>query len=117
MFTITATRDAVLSAPLSPATALRTYVVASNGATYAVLGTDGEDGVFAVSERTGQIVHARAYRHSRVNGDRVLVRIAYAVDTDDAAGTLRFDHSPHYGTYGYTHPSALEPASLAAIPR
>jgi hypothetical protein len=105
-----ATRDAALTATPAPTAAgQRHYVVSATGVHYLVLGTDGATGVFAVSERTGQVVHAVARRVSRRRPTCALVTIAYGEDTGDAAGTLAFDPAA-LSTPGYTPLDALAPA-------
>lgn len=89
--THTATRDAILATRTG---SLSGYWVTSNpGAAYAVLGPAGPDAVYAMSPRTGNIVHVvrTGVVDVRGKGRQVRVRVEFPTDTGDAAGTLAFD--------------------------
>lgn len=90
MNTLTATRDAILTAPR--ASTHRTYVSTDTaGWVYEVVGAAAPGQVFARSERTGLLVLVT--RTGRVRNARGLVRVRvdFPTDTGDAAGTLAFD--------------------------
>jgi hypothetical protein len=87
-----ATRDAVLATRTA---SLAGYTVtADSGARYGVLGPVPGDAssVYAVSPSTGMLVMVTRTGSVPVRGkgDQVRMRVAYAHDTGDAAGTLAF---------------------------
>ena len=99
MTTTTFTRDAVLATRNPDLDGF--YVTSDTGAMYEVLGMAGDGrSVFARSPRTGMLV--MAVRTGSVNvpgrGAQVRVRVMFARDSGDAAGTLVF--APDLGIGG-----------------
>lgn len=93
MSTYTATRDAILATRTG---SLADYSATSEiGASYAVLGpVPGDPGsVYAYGRRFDNLVMVTRTGTALVRGrgDQVRVRIMFAIDTGDAAGTLAFD--------------------------
>ena len=91
MSTTTVTRDAILETSTG---SLHGYsVTADAGQSYAVIGPAGPDVIYGVSRRTNLLV--RVVRTGTANvrgkGEQVRVRIEFARDTGDAAGTLAFE--------------------------
>ena len=79
-----------------------TYVMSSPKVQYLVLGTDGSNGLYAVSQTTGLDVHVTPTGHIRRNGCPS-VRVTFPTDTGDSAGTLEFYREDSVG--GYTSAS------------
>ena len=96
-----ATRDEIL-ASRSVFDGQVNYAVSSGKVHYLVLGTDGSNGLYAVSERTGLVVHVTPTGHIRRNGCPS-VRVTFPTDTGDSAGTLEFYREDSVG--GYTSAS------------
>lgn len=97
--TTTATRDEILS---TGAGSLAGFGVTSDtDVTYAVIGAvpGDSDSVYARSLRTGQLIKATRTGNANVRGrgEQVRVRIAFAEDTGDAAGTLAFSQAGGIG--------------------
>lgn len=90
----TATRDEVFVARTG---SLASYSATSDvvGASYAVIGPVPGDGdrVYAIGRRLGNLVLVTrtGVTLARGKGPQVRVRISFARDTGDAAGTLSFD--------------------------
>jgi hypothetical protein len=92
-----ATRDEILSSR-SVSDGRTTYAVSSRNVYYLVLGSDGSNGLYGISQHTGQIIHITPTGHIRRNGCPS-VRIAFAEDTGDSAGTLEFPRKDSVGGY------------------
>jgi hypothetical protein len=104
------TVDAINDLPTTPG-AHRIYAVGhASGASYLLTGatTDasGERVAYGRSERTGQLVRVVAGRLTH-NGERLQVRIEFATDTGDLAGTVAFRQ--HNSMRGYSSPTLLDP--------
>ena len=93
MTIFTATRDEVLHSQARKFEGLR--VTSYQGTSYRVLGAASASAVYVEAPVTR--VLARVQRTGTVNvrgkGEQVRVRIEFATDTGDAAGTLAFDRS------------------------
>lgn len=80
-----------------------TYVMSSHKVQYLVLGTDGSNGLYAVSQTTGLVVHVTPTGHIRRNGCPS-VRITFPCD-EGGTPELAFYRKNSVG--GYTSASLI----------
>jgi len=96
-----ATRDEIL-ASRSVVGGHVTYVMSSHKVQYLVLGTDGSNGLYAVSQTTGLVVHVTPTGHIRRNGCPS-VRVTFPRDEGGPELVFYREHS----VGGYTSASLI----------